>query len=737
MTSTTTHTAATAERAEGLQLLGAVGGSGYSGGTFMVRRQDGQTIQLTPLLYQLLDVLESPGSDDDLASRLSQRSGRDVRPADVHVLLERLEKLGLMAGTEIEAAPRSNPLLALRWKVVISRPEATRRLTAPFAWLFSPWLLWPVLAAFVAVCWFVLVDKGLASATHRAFQTPGLLLGVFLLAVVSAGFHELGHAAACRYSGAQPGAMGAGIYLVWPAFYTNVDDAYRLDRKGRLRVDLGGLYFNALVAVAVTGLWLLTHEDALLLGVAAQLLQMLHQLTPIIRADGYHILADWTGVPDLYAHLGPTLRRLLPGHRSEPSPLTRRARWIVTAWVAVVIPVLVALLLTAILVLPRLVATAWVSGRAQLARMGHAAEAVDFLGFGAGLLRLVALVLPVAGTTYLAVRMVRRTTARTMAATENRPVARGFATLAAVLVAALLAWAWWPSGQYRPVSLNERGTIASLFSNVANRGALGPHQQVALAMVPHGAAAADHPVMLVTRDHGQLRTVVTTTKGGAGHALPFALPGPKAQDETRALATNTRDGGVVYDVAYAVVTVTDGAPVTATNDAWALASCTKCTTVAVSFQVVLVVGQSNVITPVNAAVAANGNCIQCMTTAMAVQLIVTLNKAPDADVMQKLNAALGQLDAVKGLSPADLLATVQKVQQQVTTILSDAGLVTSTTTSTTTATASPGPTPGDSIAPTAGATSVPQPSQPTPSESAAEATPSATATPTPEATSSP
>ena len=52
--------------------------------------------------------------------------------------------------------------------------------------------------------------------------------------------------------------------------------------------------------------------DALLLLIALQLLEMVKKLSPVIRADGYHILSDATGVPDLYAHIGPTLRRLLP-----------------------------------------------------------------------------------------------------------------------------------------------------------------------------------------------------------------------------------------------------------------------------------------------------------------------------------------------------------------------------------------------------------------------------------------
>ena len=74
------------------------------------------------------------------------------------------------------------------------------------------------------------------TATSQAFDSPGLLLLIFVLAVGSAGFHELGHASACKYGGATPGGMGMGIYMVWPAFYTDVTDAYRLPRGARSRV---------------------------------------------------------------------------------------------------------------------------------------------------------------------------------------------------------------------------------------------------------------------------------------------------------------------------------------------------------------------------------------------------------------------------------------------------------------------------------------------------------------------
>jgi hypothetical protein len=63
----------------------------------------------------------------------------------------------------------------------------------------------------------VFFSQGLAAATAQAFDNPALFLAVVAVTVLSAGFHEFGHAAAARYGGSTPGVMGFGIYLFWPA----------------------------------------------------------------------------------------------------------------------------------------------------------------------------------------------------------------------------------------------------------------------------------------------------------------------------------------------------------------------------------------------------------------------------------------------------------------------------------------------------------------------------------------
>ncbi|HUR52312.1 MAG TPA: hypothetical protein VMZ11_09325 [Mycobacteriales bacterium] len=718
--------------APGLELLGPLSGSGYQQQQALVRRADGQTVKVTPLLYALLELVDGRRGPEELADGLSEVVGKRATAEDVVRLLEQLRPLGLLDGAEAAAPAKPQPLLGLRLRFVVTDPQVTRRITAPFAVLFKTWVVVPVLLAFVAVCWFVLVDKGLASATRQAFFEPEKLLAVFALTVVSAGFHEFGHAAACRYGGATPGAMGAGLYIVWPAFYTDVDDSYRLSRWGRLRVDLGGLYFNALAAVAIWGLWLAWRQDALLLGVAMQLLQMLRQLAPVIRADGYHILADLTGVPDLFHHLGPTVRRVLPWHWRDPSPLRRGARWTVMGWTLVVVPMLAAMLLTGIMVLPRLIATAWKGGQVQLARM----QTWDLVTAGAAFLKLVALVLPVLSISWMAARLARRAGRRLWRATDDRPRRRAGLVVAGLAGALLLGGFWWPSGQYEPVHADERGTLQSLVG-AEHSASIPTTQQVALALVPRDKTAP--ALLLVPGSDGSTQAVLTDVSGGTARAtgttFPFRLPGTPRPGDTQSLAVGDKDGASVYDVAYAVVTVTDGSPVTNANQAFAYASCSFCKTVAVSFQIVLVVGQADVIVPVNTAVAGNADCISCVTTAMAVQLVATISHLPSQEVYDQLQQALSTLDGLGDLSTVGLVQAVQAVQAEVVKVLSDAGLIDQLSTATASASASPAEATASASATPADAAQAS--SSPSTEPSPAPASPTPTATSTPEASPEP
>lgn len=702
------------ERAEGVQLLGEMQGSGYRRPPALVRRADGQTITLTPLLYITLSAIDGRRGTDTIAEALSTAVDRHVTAEDVGYLIDtKLRPLGLVAGPD-GAQPvtrKANPLLALRLKFVITNPRLTRRITEPFAGLFRPAVAVPLLLAFVAVSWWVLVDKGLASAAHQAFYEPGFILAVWAMIVVSAAFHEFGHAAACRYGGATPGAMGAGLYLVWPAFYTEVSDSYRLGRGGRLRVDLGGLYFNAIFALMTWAVWWVLRWDALLLVVVAQHLQMIRQLAPFIRADGYHIIADLTGVPDLFAHIKPTLMSVLPGRWRKTSGLALKpwARAVVILWVATMVPVLVAVIALGVLLLPRLAATAWDSMGVQWqAATTYWAEG-DIAGFTVRALSSLLVALPVAGLVYLLARIGRRTAVSAWRNTEESPRKRGGVLLLLATALAAVAWAWWPADQYEPIDKETDGALPDII-RVEDRRIFIPlvHDREVLRPAPvasdFGTAAPatelseesvepERPspmgtfgslVLGTAEPRGPVETGTSpalgedqsTTRG----TWPFPLPEPPAEGDNRAMAVNTTDDSVVVDMAvsWALVTASE---VEQQNEAWALASCEDCLTRAVAFQVLLLLDGANVITPVNAAVAANYECTRCTTEAIAVQLVVSITGLPSAEAQALIDEAMNRVERLEAdlhtLSAEQVYYVLQASQAEIMQILRDDGVISS------------------------------------------------------------
>jgi putative peptide zinc metalloprotease protein len=625
-------------RAAGVELIGDLAGSGYKKPPALVRRSDGQTVQLTRLLYLVLEQVDGTRTYAEIADAVSDSFGRQVTAEQVESLVDaQLRPLGLMThadGTEPEVR-KANPLLAVKFKYVVSDPAITRRVTAPFAVLFHPFVLVPLVVAFVVTSGWVLFREGLAAATSDAFSQPGLFLLVFAVTALSAGFHEFGHAAACRYGGATPGAMGAGLYLVWPAFYTEVGDSYRLGRGGRVRVDLGGLYFNAVFGLAMFGLWAVTGWEALLLVIATQVLQMVRQLAPFVRFDGYHILADVTGVPDLYSHIKPTLAGLLPKNWRTPSALTWWARTVVTLWVLLIVPVLLLSLVLMVVAFPRAAATAWASLGNQAHGLSHAWSLGDQQTVGVRLLSMLAIALPVLATVYLLVRVLRRTGTVVRRKTEGRPVHRSLAVLTALALLAGLAWAWWPGDSYRPIRPSDRGTVfdampASLASRIPGLAApTAPEPtlkegQTGAAQTLWGGSGTPP-----AKDHRQLALVLVPAGKGSTKSptwvFPFDKPGAPGPGDNQALAVNTTDGSTVYDVAFALVWA-DGGSATNQNQAFAFASCTDCTTVAIAFQVVLVLGQADVVVPQNISGAVNYACLQCMTYALAQQLVLSVDR---------------------------------------------------------------------------------------------------------------
>jgi putative peptide zinc metalloprotease protein len=412
----------------------------------------------------IAELADGNRTNEEIAAAVSEAIKRGVSADNIRQLVdERLAPLGVIEGAD-GAQPelqKLDPMLALRFRVAVVPPSVVNAITNVFKPLFFPLVVVGVLGGLVALDAWLFVYHGIAQSVRETLYDPALLLMVLGLIVVSAAFHECGHATACAYGGAKPGAMGAGIYIVWPAFYTDVTDAYRLDKRGRLRTDLGGVYFNVIFILVTGAAYWITGFEPLLLMIPLQHLEIVHQFLPFIRLDGYYIVSDLTGVPDMFSRIRPTLASLIPWKPThdrvkELKPWVRAA---VTAYVFTVVPLLLFLFGMMAINAPRILATAWDAFFVQWHKVKHDFDGGSAFAGSFGVVQMLILLLPSLGVVVTFWRTLARTLRAAWRKTDGSDGARAALVAATAGVAAAVIYIWWPNGDYRPIQRGEKGTI--------------------------------------------------------------------------------------------------------------------------------------------------------------------------------------------------------------------------------------------------------------------------------------
>jgi putative peptide zinc metalloprotease protein len=483
-------------------------------------------VQLPQLLYLVAEQLDGSRTYEDIAGAVSQRFEKEVGAGDVKILVEeKLQPLGLLSGDD-GAAPelrKEDPLLALKLKTAVLPSWIVRGATTLFYPLFFPPVLLAALGTFIALDIWLFSTHGVAQSFRHLLHQPAMLLLIFGCMVLGTVFHEMGHATACRYGGAKPGVMGVGLYIIWPAFYTDVNDAYRLGRWGRIRTDLGGVYFNSLFCLGVYGLYFLTGFEPLLLVIIGQHMQMLQQFMPFLRLDGYYVVSDVTGIPDLFARIGPVLRSLVPGREPDPKvkELKPWVRGVIRLWVLTAIPAILFVYVLLVVHLPRLISTGLVSFRRHSAGIAEGVGTGDWSQAGAAVLHIALLVLPTVGATYVLARTAKRIAAGGLRASAGRPALRVALLTGITAVAAIAVVSLWPDEDYRPIGPDERGTLLDATRTVARSAqqdspAQGTPAPAEPSATPQGSAQPDGSSTDAEPDDPSGLTRSTSAPAGGG-----------------------------------------------------------------------------------------------------------------------------------------------------------------------------------------------------------------------------
>jgi putative peptide zinc metalloprotease protein len=133
--------------------------------------------------------------------------------------------------------------------------------------------------------------------------------------------HEFGHGISCKRFGGEVHEMGALLLCFSPALYCNVSDAWTLPNKWhRIIISAAGIYVELIIAAIATFVWWnsathpFVHNMSLSLMVVCSVSTVVFNANPLMRYDGYYVLADWLEIPNLRERSNRYLLNLFQEH---------------------------------------------------------------------------------------------------------------------------------------------------------------------------------------------------------------------------------------------------------------------------------------------------------------------------------------------------------------------------------------------------------------------------------------
>ena len=283
--------------------------------------------------YALVDLLRQPISLAQLKREFGRRfPPQSITEPEIWSFLRQLHASGLVMsdatgqGGELFSRQRHERIRS--WAFAWTRLSAIRfRGVNPDRFLTAlhdhcRWLLSP--ATLIALAALVIFAASLVFGHFAEFRARlpelsaladwrnlfWLLASIGVVKVL----HELGHALACKHFGGEVPEMGLMLLVFVPCLYSDVSDAWRLPSKWqRILISAAGMSVELVIAALAAIVWWYAQPGLVQL-IAPDLMIVTTVGTlavngnPLLRYDGYYILADLADSPNLWQRSRDVLR---------------------------------------------------------------------------------------------------------------------------------------------------------------------------------------------------------------------------------------------------------------------------------------------------------------------------------------------------------------------------------------------------------------------------------------------
>lgn len=233
-----------------------------------------------------------------------------------------------------------------RWRQRFANPLSLRfPLVDPDTWLLAalPRLRW-LFGRWGGLLWLATVGVAVALAgqhwreltsniVDRALSADNLLLTIVIFPLIKL-LHELGHALVTRQRGGEVHEMGIMLLVLMPIPYVDASAATAFaNKRNRMLVGAAGMLVDLFIAALAVFAWIalepgtaraVAYNVILVAGISTLLVNG----NPLLRYDGYYILADWLEMPNFAKRsseqIAYVVNRHVFGLAEAPSPARDR-----------------------------------------------------------------------------------------------------------------------------------------------------------------------------------------------------------------------------------------------------------------------------------------------------------------------------------------------------------------------------------------------------------------------------
>jgi putative peptide zinc metalloprotease protein len=275
--------------------------------------------------YYLLQFLDGRRTLEDAQKAYEKHYRPDrLKLEDLEAFAQQLLKAGLAQNESPKAGQqlyenrrkrlRTEWLQALTNILYIKLPlfDPDRLLTKMLGylgWIFTTWFTVVSVGVMLAALLLVLTHFDVFRSKlpdYHAFFTFKTVINLWIALGCVKVIHEFGHGLSCKAFGGEVHEMGALLLCLSPALYCNVSDAWTLPNKWhRIIISAAGIYVELIIAALATFVWWNTPSHpfinnlSLSLMVVCSVSTVVFNANPLMRYDGYYVLADWLEIPNL------------------------------------------------------------------------------------------------------------------------------------------------------------------------------------------------------------------------------------------------------------------------------------------------------------------------------------------------------------------------------------------------------------------------------------------------------